>query len=46
VTVNRETVFIMTRFRKRQMSIIEGEDGPDHRSDVLAIPQSQSQISA
>src|SRR4030095_14661177 len=33
VTVNRETVFIMTRFRKRQMSIIEGEDGPDHDND-------------
>src|SRR4030095_3680291 len=34
VTVNRERVFIMTRFRKRQqMSVIEGDDGPDHDND-------------
>jgi hypothetical protein len=34
VTVNREKVFIMTRFRKRrQMSVIEGDDGPDHDND-------------
>jgi hypothetical protein len=44
VTVNRETVFIMTRFRKRrQMSVIEGDDGPDHGNDgdVRAIPHRQ-----
>src|SRR5262245_36356704 len=34
VTVNRETVFMMTRFRKpRQMSVVEGDDGPDHDND-------------
>jgi hypothetical protein len=34
----------MTRFRKRrQMSVIEGDDGPDHGNDgdVRAIPHRQ-----
>src|SRR5262245_52775868 len=34
VTVNRETVFMMTKFRKRrQTSVVEGDDGPDHDND-------------